>query len=162
MTERRPAESFVPGFVGTPGQRTFYLQVDDGGVRSWYLLEKGQVAAFAIESTRLLMELGIGDGGADLELEALVEPGDVDFRVAQIQLAYTASDDHVAVTLVPTDGDIPSRVHLVTPAQLATAARAGAVAVEAGRLRCPQCGLAMDPEGHVCPTTNGDLRGHRP
>ena len=50
----------------------------------------------------------------------------------------------------------------VTPAQLDAAARHGAAAVRAGRPRCPRCGLAMEPEGHHCPATNGDLRDHRP
>jgi hypothetical protein len=35
-------------------------------------------------------------------------------------------------------------------------------AVVAGRPQCPRCALPLDPEGHVCPASNGDLRRHRP
>ena len=34
-------------------------------------------------------------------------------------------------------------------------------AVAAGRPICPRCSLPIDPDGHVCPALNGDLRHRR-
>jgi hypothetical protein len=79
-----------------------------------------------------------------------------------MHLQYREDPDTITIVLVPTVDDIDSVSFEVTPAQLDAAARNGAAAVRAGRPRCPRCGLAMDPDGHHCPSTNGDLRNHRP
>ncbi len=155
-------ESFVPGFVGEAGNRTFYLQVVDEGERQSYLLEKGQVAGLALHATRLLTELGFEGVGDDLELPAIVDPDDVAFRIGELNIGYDETTGVVSVTLVPTADGLPPVVHFLSTAQLDAAAREGADIVGAGRPPCPRCGLAMDPDGHVCPTTNGDLRNHRP
>jgi uncharacterized repeat protein (TIGR03847 family) len=162
MTEPRLVDSFIPGFIGEPGYRTFYLQVDAEGSRSWYLVEKGQVAALAVDAGRILVEHELEEAGDDFEVGELAEPDVVAFRVSERELAYGAEPDSVAVTLVPTDAGAVSVTHVMSTAQLRAAARVAAVAVMSGRPRCPRCGLAMDPDGHPCPLTNGDLRGHRP
>ncbi|MBA2336399.1 MAG: DUF3090 family protein [Acidimicrobiia bacterium] len=162
MTERHSVDSFIPGFVGEPGDRTFYLQVDDAGSRSWYLLEKGQVAAFAVDGGQILADLNQELAGEELQVGDLLAPDAVAFRVADFTLTYDEHDETVVMTLVPTDEDAPPVTHRLTVAQLGAAARAAVAAVMAGRPRCPRCGLAMDAEGHVCPLSNGDLRNHRP
>ncbi|CAN5411383.1 DUF3090 domain-containing protein [soil metagenome] len=161
MSGRRLVDTFIPGFVGEPGDRTFYLLVDDAGARSWYLLEKGQVAAFAMESGQLLADHELVTAGDELELGDMAAPDEVAFRVADISLAYE-EDGTVAVTVVSTDDAAVTVIHHLTITQLGAAARVAVTAVMAGRPRCPRCGLAMDAEGHHCPLTNGDLRGHRP
>src|SRR3978361_434872 len=47
-------ERFVAGTVGAPGERTFFLQVRDGGRLVSVAMEKGQIAALAepVESLR--------------------------------------------------------------------------------------------------------------
>jgi uncharacterized repeat protein (TIGR03847 family) len=162
MTEPRLVDSCIPGFVGEPGYRTFYLQVDAAGSRSWYLVEKGQVAALAVDAGRILVDHDLEGAGDDFEVGELAEPDEVAFRVSELELAYDEGTGIVAVTLVSIDeADVPV-THLISTAQLRAAARVAAVAVMAGRPRCPRCGLAMDPDGHPCPLGNGDLRGHRP
>jgi uncharacterized repeat protein (TIGR03847 family) len=162
MEEPRLVDSFIPGFIGEPGDRTFYLQVDDGGVRSWYLLEKGQVAAMAVDAGEILASIDAEDAGEALEVGDLAEPDDVAFRVAELRLRYDEPAGTVTLTLVSTGDDTPEVTHRMSSAQLGAAARVAVAAVLAGRPRCPRCGLAMDPEGHPCPLGNGDLRGHRP
>lgn len=155
-------ESFVPGFIGVPGDRAFYIQIVDAGVQTSYLLEKGQVAGLALNATRLLTEIGQEGAGVDLVLPGIEDPAEVRFRVGELNIGYEESTGVVSVTLVPTTEGTPPVVFFLTPAQLDAAAQEGAEIVGAGRPPCPRCGLAMDPDGHVCPTTNGDLRNHRP
>ncbi len=155
-------DSFVAGFIGEPGKRTFYFQVTIAGVTTSYLAEKAQIAAFAIEAARLLAEQGLTGVGAQLELPELVDPIEVVFRVGDMQIRLDEDLSLAIVTLDPVDGDEPAVEASMTTAQLDAASRTGAISVGKGRPRCPRCSLAMDPDGHTCPVTNGDLRGHRP
>lgn len=160
-SEHGPAGVFAIGYLGVPGERTFYFQLVDGGSPHAYLLEKGQVAAFAEHAVRLLDAIGFAGAGAELDPPQVVEPDEVAFRIGAMQLGYDEDTGLIALTLSPTEEDEPSVVHRVTPAQLDAAARAGGVSVGEGRPRCPKCSLAMDSDGHICPTSNGDLRHHR-
>lgn len=152
---------WVAGAIGRPGERTFLIQFGaSDGVHS-YVLEKGQVAALVVEGRRLLDAIGNAPGseGTAPPLAELVMP---EFRIAEIHLAYEEAEDQITVGLIPTTDDVEG-VEFVVPtsgfgSMLARAQRA----VEGGRPPCPRCGLAIDPDGHHCPATNGDLRGHRP
>ena len=101
--------------------------------------------------------------GAGLALETGGVHGEtpVAFRVGGLQLLVDDEADHATIVLHSTEDDEPVAFE-VTLAQLDAFAREAAVVVAAGRPACPQCGLAMDPAGHNCPKTNGDLREHRP
>jgi uncharacterized repeat protein (TIGR03847 family) len=164
MSREAPVARFVPGFVGVPGDRTFYFEVEIGphGQTAWYLAEKTQVAAFAAQAALLLAELGFTGAGANLDVEPLRAPASVAFRVAELTIAYLEEPGLIEIGFGPVEDEAAPVAHSVTPAQLDAAVRIGVTAVDAGRPACPKCGLAMDPDGHVCPTTNGDLRGHRP
>jgi uncharacterized repeat protein (TIGR03847 family) len=156
------ADSFLAGAIGEPGGRTFLLELRAGGEVSWFLVEKRQVAALALESAQVLEETGFSGagGGGATELGA---PDAVRFRVAQIELVYTEVSGLIDIVLLPADPERDDAVGFsLTPVQLDQMARAAAAAVERGRPACPRCGLAMDPEGHPCPVDNGDLREHRP
>ena len=159
---RRPAS--YRGAVGDPGDRTFFIEVEASTGTLWFLLEKAQVAALSIQSTRLLRESGVADPEDVHELEPVRRPSDdVEFRVGEVRLAYTESTGLVTLMLFSRAQDDSEPVEFtLTPAQLATSARFGAEAVTAGRPSCARCGLAKDPEGHACPADNGDLRTHRP
>ncbi len=156
------ADGFVAGAIGEPGQRTFLLQFTVDGVPAWYVLEKAQVAALATESAALLLTAGHAGAGGALEAPALVEPTRIAFRVSEIGLVFDAETELATLLLTPTDDAEEPAAYQLTPAQLDAGARAGGEAVLRGRPRCPRCGLAMDPDGHHCPVTNGDLRHHRP
>lgn len=162
MSDRQPAERFVPGFVGVPGERTFLLEVDDAGGRTWYLIEKAQVAQFADQSAALLQEAGLVGAGTSLDPGPVHEPERIEFRVGQIEILFVEEQGRIDVVLIPVEQDAPPVVHTISPAQLDAVVRLGRIAVAGGRPKCPKCELAMDPDGHVCPTTNGDLRHHRP
>ena len=105
----------------------------------------------------------MSDVGQHLEVGPIREPESVEFRIAAMEIAYVADEGLMVLTLRrATDDAIAPVSYALTAVQLDAAARIASESVGAGRPLCPQCGLAMDPGGHVCPTTNGDLRNHRP
>lgn len=160
MRSYESVNGWVAGAIGRPGQRTFMVQfaADDGSHA--YVLEKAQVAALILEARKLLGAVGQQvDVSASRSPDAGVVP---EFRIAEMHLSYAESDELVRLHLIPVSDDVESVEFALTPQQLGSALSAAQVAVEGGRPPCPRCGLAMDPDGHHCPATNGDLRGHRP
>ena len=151
---------FAAGAIGEPGARTFLLQLTGPWGRHTYLLEKGQVAALSAGTDQLLREMGQPTGAVTAAPDLI---DDVPrFRVSQLGLGYDELDGVAVLTVESVaegDDDVTYRMTL---GQLAAAAQQGATAVTGGRPPCPNCGLAMDPDTHACPTTNGDLRNHQP
>jgi uncharacterized repeat protein (TIGR03847 family) len=154
------AKRFVVGAIGEPGNRVFMLQLVADGRSRWYVLEKGQVAALVIEARGLLQTVE-SDLESTVDAGELEPPAEIEFRVTEMRLGY--SERSGMVTLLVAGGEADEQhEYAVTPGQLEAAAEMGGAAVVAGRPACPKCGLAMDPDGHICPTSNGDLRQHRP
>jgi uncharacterized repeat protein (TIGR03847 family) len=154
-------DSWVAGATGRPGERTFMIQfVAPDGVHT-FILEKSQVAALVVEGRRLLAMIGTAEaaGPRGVRLDAAAIP---EFRIAEIHLTYREDQNTVRVRLVPTSEDIADVEFALGPDEFASALGPAQEAVEGGRPSCPRCGLAIDPDGHHCPATNGDLRGHRP
>ena len=152
----------VAGALGEPGDRTFLVEIRTGGDLEWFLLEKRQVAALALEAAQLLESTGFADAGAGQQGATLSYPTEVTFRISDIELSYREGSDLIEMVFTSvSDDDPPVRIG-VTPAQLDRMARGAAEAVQSGRPPCARCGLAMDPDGHACPVDNGDLRAHRP
>jgi len=158
--EYSDVEGFAADAAGEPGARTFLLQLTGPWGRHTYLVEKAQVDALAAGIDHLISET---DDVPDLSVAAtslIKEPPR--FRVAHLGLGYDESIGLGMLTIASVAVDDDEITYRLTLHQLAAAARQGAAAVAGGRPPCPKCGLAMDPEGHACPTTNGDLRHHRP
>lgn len=146
--------------IGQPGERTFLLQFFGSWGRNTYLLEKGQVAALVAGAQQLLKEVGYELGDVDPAPVLIDEVPH--FRIGQLGLGWDESAAEVLLTVDSVnDGDERAVYHMAMETLIA-AARQGEKAVLSGRPTCERCGLAMDPDGHACPTTNGDLRNHRP
>ena len=143
---------FVAGAVGPPGRRTFYLEVDG----EWFLVEKQQVAALAARGLDLARQLGVPERDPG---PPLGEPGEPAFRVVEIGIGV---EDGEAVIVLSPDGSSGEEpvAFTVTGDQLEAMARRALTSVAAGRPACRFCGLPIDPGGHACPASNGDLR-HR-
>ncbi len=154
-------DRFAAGALGEPGDRLFLLEVEEGGNATSYVIEKFQVAALADEAKELLRERGMIGTGLGIEPGTVHEQTPVAFRVGGIQLLVDDDQGLAELVLMSVEDDPPAR-HELTLAQLDAFAREAAVVVAAGRPACPDCGLPMDPDGHNCPRSNGDLRGHRP
>ena len=174
-----PPERFIAGTVGQPGERTFFLQATEGARVTSVALEKTQVTVLAQRLEELLDEVLRQSGGeaavpavtpAELGDEGpLQQPILEEFRVGTMALAWDPEDERVVVEAQAvtdeeeeeteplsdeSEGPDVLRVR-ITPAMARAFSQRAAEVVEAGRPTCPFCGLALDPEGHICPRQNG-------
>lgn len=139
----------------------FYLEVSVAGARHRFLLEKQQVAVLAERSLELINsvnpDLPAANGEGE-ELGAEIEPR---FRVGEIALSYLPEAGTIRLMLAPTDDDDEAVEFEASLSQVQAMAVGAAAAVASGRPPCPRCSLPLDPDGHVCPGLNGDLRTAR-
>lgn len=161
---------FTADFTGAPGARTFYLQArGSSGVHS-FLLEKQQVAILAEKLQEMLLVIDEDDtikSAAPQRDPALhlEEPVDPEWRVGTIGLLYDDALDTIVIVVQEVgpdedeeeDDDSGYRFFLRRD-QVRSLVLHALAAVGEGRPSCQLCGLPMDPEGHVCPASNG----HRP
>jgi uncharacterized repeat protein (TIGR03847 family) len=158
-----PAQRFAAGAVGSPGQRRFFIEIDAGGGRHRFLLEKGQVVALAQRSLELLAENGVVPDRQAVEMVQqrgleVEESEEVDFRVGDMALQLQHSE-LVSVTLDPVDEGGEGVSFVVAPEQLQAMAMAALEVAARGRPICSRCRLPMDPDGHDCPAVNGHRTG---
>ncbi|HVU91260.1 MAG TPA: DUF3090 domain-containing protein [Jatrophihabitans sp.] len=173
----RPSR-FVAGTVGTPGDRTFYLQAVDGARVVSVALEKQQVAILADRLEQLLDEVvertGTALPAAATDNEALAQPVDEEFRVAAMGLAWDGdagvviieaqapvdSPEEAEETLLEDVEDGPDALRVrIDPRVARSFVERARRLVAAGRPPCPLCGRPLDPNGHVCVRLNGYHRG---
>jgi uncharacterized repeat protein (TIGR03847 family) len=104
-------DRFVVGTVGSPGQRTFFLQAKDGPRVTSVALEKQQVAILA-ERIDLLLDEALRRSGGDAAIPAVAPAGVGDgrpldqpiveeFRVGTITLSWDSDDGSVVIELFP-------------------------------------------------------------
>lgn len=164
-------DRFVAGTVGPAGARIFYLQAAAGDDVVSLRLEKQQVAALAEYLAGILADLPAPDELVVADAD-LVEPVISEWVVGSLAVAYDEASDRVLIVaeeLLPEPEDdeeadvladaldappSTARFH-VTRAQVDHFVRHAVELVMSGRPACPLCGRPMDPEGHVCPKTNG-------
>jgi uncharacterized repeat protein (TIGR03847 family) len=145
--------------IGQPGARTFRLlvQSDAGAASIW--MEKQQLAGIAVWLDEVLERL-------DREQptnEPIVDPlpvgaaFDVEFRATQIGLGYSEEDGLFAIHAFDERmvNGAPAFRCLLTRGQSRSLSRKIAEVVAGGRPLCPLCDMPIDPEGHVCPRSNG-------
>jgi uncharacterized repeat protein (TIGR03847 family) len=154
-------DAFVPGAVGPPGRRVFYVQLRRGDEVRTLRAEKQQVAALAQYLDALLADLPTAADPDAPDVPALVEPVQESWAVGTIGLRYDEDDDCVVVEIdeLVAEGEegAEARVRATRP-QAEAFARQSAALVQAGRPTCALCGHPVDPEGHVCPRANGQSR----
>ncbi len=106
-----PPERFVPGTVGEPGQRTFFLQARAGSRITSVALEKQQVEILGERVGELLDEL-IASAEVDTTIPAvtpvamvdndpLEQPITEEFRAGTITLSWDATDERVVIEVFP-------------------------------------------------------------
>jgi len=173
-------DAFVPGAVGEPGQRTFYLQARMGPRVVSLRCEKQQVGMLG----RYLGQLAeaIGPADPDRDVVGLVEPVQEEWVVGQLSVGVDEVNGRILVTaeelvaeeldieagpeiddaqveaLLEAAGEIlgdPSEARFVLTAGQALAFGERAEELMAsGRPACRLCGAPMDPDGHACPRWN--------
>jgi uncharacterized repeat protein (TIGR03847 family) len=173
-------DRFVPGTVGSPGSRTFFLQARKGRAVVSVALEKAQVAALAdrlfdlltvVDEDVSMAVLGRESGDERAEPEpSLDEPVVEAFRVGAMALSWDADAERVVIEAQPQDesgeyieadddaeeGPDVMRVRIEPDDARAFVQRAKML-VAAGRPPCPFCGEPLEATGHFCVRQNGQL-----
>ncbi|HSB41020.1 MAG TPA: DUF3090 family protein [Methylomirabilota bacterium] len=164
-------DHFTAGAIGPPGQRVFYLQSREAGRVLTLKVEKEHVRALAEYLGGLLTRLKRAPdparGGAEL-----LEPLQPAWDVGTIAVGYDERRDRVVVEAselleeAGEEGGEPGQESGPQPAMArfritrgqaaAFVERAGDL-MKGGRPSCPICSRPMDPEGHVCPRSNGHV-----
>lgn len=169
---------FIAGTVGTPGERTFYLQAVDGPRVVSVSLEKQQVVVLADRLEQLLDEIVARTGTAlpatDTDTEALSQPIDEEFRVAAMGLAWDGDAGLIVIeaqapadepdiaeeTLLEDVEEGPDALRvLLEPRRARAFIERARRLVSAGRPPCPLCGQPLGAGGHICARLNGYRRG---
>ena len=167
-------DHFTAGAIGPPGQRVFYLQSREGGRVVTLKVEKEHVRALGEYLGGLLARLkGPAAAGRGAELLEPIQPA---WDVGSIAVGYDEPRDRVVVEAselleaeedeVETRGEgageesgpQPAMARFrITRAQAAAFVERASELMKGGRPSCPICSRPMDPEGHVCPRSNGHV-----
>lgn len=167
----------VIGTVGRPGSRTFYLQARTGRRLTSVALEKQWAATLAEKIDVILDELMSDEGNRYsvpaqamselMDADPVEQPVEEDFRLGSMRLSWDPATAQIVVEAYPlvqveseeeaealeeAEPEEAMVVRMPVGTARAFAERARRV-VEAGRPTCPRCGEPMDPDGHVCGTT---------
>ena len=173
-----PAERFVVGTVGVPGERTFFIQAREKNRLVSVSLEKAQVSALADRILQILREVRSSEPLTNFERvqgddQPLESPIDEEFRVGVIGLAYVSDRQLIEIDMqaiaesqfesdelieIDTEGDQDILRVLLPLGYAESFAKRANIVVGAGRLTCPFCGGPIDPAGHLCPRANGYRR----
>jgi len=161
-------ERFVAGTVGEPGERAFYLQVRTNSRLFSVAVEKAQVQAMSSRLEVMISEIRKSNPLMIVEKLAtddapLESPIDAEFQVGAMSLAWDDESKLLCLELFELEEDEEDSegevvvLNISIAMAAAFAVRSKAV-VNAGRLPCPFCGIAIDPRGHLCPRANGYRR----
>ncbi len=164
-------DRFVPGTIGPPGSRTFFLQARQGRALVSVSLEKVQVAALAGRLREVLDVVqpdrsGPDNGDRGVTANNLEEPLVDAFRVGAMALGWDTSSERIVIEVTPMETDDEAieadspdatessllRVSISASSALAFVERAGAL-IAAGRATCPFCGEVLGADGHFCSRT---------
>ncbi|HUY08530.1 MAG TPA: DUF3090 family protein [Candidatus Dormibacteraeota bacterium] len=178
-----PVDDITVGVEGEPGSRVFFLEGRQGSRQCTLMVEKIQLQELGGQLLQLLEPPPHRTGTAP---DPVTRPGDPPgWRVGNIQLSLDEDggqctlllEERRQLTVVEgeegvelqelvdleeadeDDGPELRAARLVaTVAQVRALAERALEVVEGGRAICPLCHLPIDPNGHVCPASNGHHR----
>lgn len=150
--------------VGVPGQRRFRMQVvSDSGESATVWLEKTQLSGLGDAIRAVLTDEGVSlapqaldnmDEDVPIPLNTNVE---MDIRAGQLSLGLD-QESRLLVVIV-SESDVDEDAQRLTAQFDFGRARGFRIVIEelvaAGRPTCPLCTAPIDPEGHICPKSNG-------
>jgi uncharacterized repeat protein (TIGR03847 family) len=152
------------GWVGRPGERSFFVQAADERQLVSLLLEKGQVRGLADLLTQLLAR--VDDTPAtdwDREAMQLREPVEPRWRVGELSVGLDPERGRFVIELAELVVEEEAETREVrvwaNQDQARRLAAHAAEQVDQGRPTCQLCGRPTEPDGrHVCPASNGHGR----
>lgn len=153
--------------LGEPGKRTFRLLVESGAAFAQLWLEKEQLQQLAVYIDEINQEEPRQGRrrGKPREPESTYM-GDyvrLEFKVGSLSMGHDADVDSFLFLVHDREavGEDTPELCFWVPQELATKLSKEALEVcAAGRPRCALCGLAIDPEGHMCVRSNGHQSLH--
>lgn len=156
--QRIEAETF-----GQPGDRTFRLSVEAGAVRGLVWLEKEQLLQLALYLQGVVQGLSKEDRrrrSTPGESPWSGAPASLDFKARRVLVSHDQANSAFYLQAHQDDEEEPeanasSVSFWINPDQAETLAEAALRICAAGRPRCFLCGLPMNPDGHICPRSNG-------
>ncbi|PYM21238.1 MAG: DUF3090 domain-containing protein [Candidatus Rokuibacteriota bacterium] len=160
-------DHFTAGTIGPPGQRVFYLQSRERNTLLTVKVEKEQVRALGDYMAGLLAQLPAPAGARPADL-TLLEPISPAFVVGSIAVGYDKDRDRMVVEIEEQQEEEDSTAEaaaariFITRAQAAAFVERARELMQSGRPLCPMCSQPKDPEGHICPRSNGHAPGHVP
>ena len=147
---------------GQPGQRTFRLALQAGEARCVVWLEKEQLfrlGTYLQDMVHSLSEEERHRPSQPGEPEWSGSSADLDFKAGQLLLSHDGTANAFycqAHQLEEAELPEPASVSFwFTVNQAEKLADEALQICAAGRPRCFLCGLPINPEGHVCPRSNG-------
>ena len=149
-TDIGTAKSFIAETFGDPGQRTFRVvaQAENGTAIIW--MEKEQLSALALSVKSQIEQ--VSDEQRRTAVPAAhksVDEPSFDFKTFQFGIiAFDEADRNEKIGTV---------IWWVTLGQAEAMADSALEMVASGRPICELCHRAKDPDGHVCPHTNGHI-----
>jgi len=171
-------DALVPGTVGEPGARVFYLQARSGNSVVSFRLEKEQVGMLGQYLGQLAQAMGTTE--PDRDIAGLIEPIDVEWVIGSLSVGvdedaglifvtaeelvvnddeddiddYSEFDDNAIDDLLDSDPDGAEAQFTLQLGQAVAFAEAAMELVRAGRPPCQLCGRPIGTEGHACPRWN--------
>jgi uncharacterized repeat protein (TIGR03847 family) len=154
-------DHFTCGAVGPSGQRVFYLQARQSPSLVTLKCEKEQVRGLAEYLADLLARRPVAGGEPPRDV-ALLPPIEAAWAVASLGVGYDEAGDRIVVVAneLPEEeaaGEPATARFMITRAQAAAFVKRALELMKAGRPICPVCGRGKDPDGHVCPRSNGHV-----
>jgi len=172
-------DAFVPGTVGEPGSRTFYVQARLGSRVVTFRMEKEQVGMLGQYLGQLAAAMGPVD--PDRDVAGLIEPVEPEWIVGTLSVGvdeeakvivvtaeeliddeteiefgddFTEDDLDELLEVDDDDSDAGEARFTLTLGQAAAFAETAEELIAAGRPPCRLCGRPIGPEGHACPRWN--------
>ena len=165
LTEFGPVQHVSADAVGQPGQRRFRLRaISQGGAYAFVWMEKEQLSAIgeAIETTLEHAEVVLAPSGPGEPEPVFPLQANLDLDVRAGRLSLGLNEETRRIVIVAAEGASEAEGEAISlEFDFDTAGRLRLQIIEvvaAGRPPCPFCGAPLDPEGHVCPRSNGHQR----
>ena len=154
---------------GEPGKRTFRITARSSRGEAIIWMEKEQLFQIGIAIKQVAAAVDRPDILAPHEPEfpAPPVPGTAEFKASELRIRHDGTEDVFTIEAANPESEAEGddeepaiAVQFSFPREMGeTLADQALAAVAGGRPRCQLCGGPIDPEGHVCPKTNGHFRG---
>ncbi|MEK7806434.1 MAG: DUF3090 family protein [Chloroflexota bacterium] len=149
--------------IGEPGHRTFQLALEAGRATCSVWLEKEQLLQLGIYLQDVVRSLSPEDRkrrGEPKEPEWAGQAAAIDFKAGQLLLSHDPKTSSFYLLAYEREETEPAEESAsvsfwITADQAERLAEESLRICAAGRPPCFLCGLPINPEGHVCPRSNG-------